>query len=100
MASLFSALGGSAADILIRLDDADNKKYVDVKGEKEQMESCPVYLDGEVRALGPLMFPMASDETDLEYTPQDGQRASHHPSTWWEKHQTRRDQGGVRGSHR
>lgn len=48
MASLFSALGGAGADILIRLDDADNKKYVDVKGEKEQMESCPVYLDGEV----------------------------------------------------
>lgn len=51
MASLFSALGGGNAEVLIRLDDTDHRKFVEVKGEKEQIDSCPVYLDGEVSSL-------------------------------------------------
>lgn len=48
MTSFFSALGGPSADIQVRLDVPHDRELVPLKGEKEEVESCPVYLDGEV----------------------------------------------------
>lgn len=45
-----SALFGFASapvDVEIRLAGEDERKIVEVKGEKDRKEMCPVYFDGE-----------------------------------------------------
>ena len=38
---------GSGAEIIIRLDDVDKRKKVDVKNEEGKKEKLPLYFDGE-----------------------------------------------------
>lgn len=47
---------GSPVDVDIRLEGEDQRKQVEVKLEKERVESCPVYLDGE-GVLGQVKLP-------------------------------------------
>ena len=44
MAAYFFA---SPVDVDIRLEGEDDRKKVEIKGDKEKMISCPVYYDGE-----------------------------------------------------
>lgn len=37
----------SPIDVEIRLEGEEERKQVEIKGEKEKMTSCPVYFDGE-----------------------------------------------------
>lgn len=46
MASLFS-FGGVPVDVEIKLQGEDERRQVEVKGEKDKKEMCPVYYDGE-----------------------------------------------------
>ena len=43
MAFLFA----SPIDVEFRLEGEEERKQVEIKGEKEKMISCPVYFDGE-----------------------------------------------------
>jgi vacuolar protein sorting-associated protein 26 len=45
MASFFTF--SQPLDIDIRLDGEDERKNVEIKGEKDRKESAPVYFDGE-----------------------------------------------------
>ena len=44
MAAYFFA---SPVDVDIKLDDEEDRKKVEIKGDKEKLISCPVYYDGE-----------------------------------------------------
>ena len=44
MAAYFFA---SPVDVDVKLEGEDDRKKVEIKGEKEKMISCPVYYDGE-----------------------------------------------------
>ena len=44
MAAYFFA---SPVDVDVKLDGEDDRKKVEIKGEKEKMISCPIYYDGE-----------------------------------------------------
>jgi vacuolar protein sorting-associated protein 26 len=43
MAFLFS----SPVDVDVRLEGEEDRKQVEMKGEKDKVTSCPVYFDGE-----------------------------------------------------
>lgn len=46
MTSFFN-FGAAPVDVDIRLTGEDDRKQVEVKGEKDQKVMCPVYYDGE-----------------------------------------------------
>lgn len=46
MANFFS-FGGAPVDVEIKLQGEDDRRQVEVKGEKDKKEMCPVYYDGE-----------------------------------------------------
>ena len=43
----FFAFGGTPVDVEIKLQGEDDRRQVEVKGEKEKKDMCPVYYDGE-----------------------------------------------------
>lgn len=43
----FFAFGGTPVDVEIKLQGEDDRRQVEVKGEKDKKEMCPVYYDGE-----------------------------------------------------
>lgn len=45
MASFFSF--SSPVEVDVRLEGQDERQLVEVKGEKDVKQSCPVYFDGE-----------------------------------------------------
>lgn len=47
MAAFFSGFGAQPVDVDIRLQGEDQRRQVEVKGEKDKKEMCPVYYDGE-----------------------------------------------------
>ena len=44
MAAYFFA---SPVDVEVKLEGEDERKKVEIKGEKEKMITCPVYYDGD-----------------------------------------------------
>ena len=46
MTSFFN-FAGSPVEVEIKLTGEDERRQVEVKGEKEKREMCPVYYDGE-----------------------------------------------------
>ena len=44
MAAYFFA---SPVDVDIKLDGEDDRRQVEIKGEKDKMVRCPIYFDGE-----------------------------------------------------
>lgn len=46
MASLFS-FGQTPVEVEIKLAGEEQRKQVEVKGDKDQKAMCPVYYDGE-----------------------------------------------------
>ena len=44
MAAYFFA---SPVDVEVKLDGEDERKQVDMKGEKDRIITCPVYYDGD-----------------------------------------------------
>ena len=46
MASLFG-FGAQPVEVEIKLAGEDDRRIVEVKGEKDRKEICPVYYDGE-----------------------------------------------------
>ena len=46
MANFFS-FGGAPVDVEIKLQGEEDRRQVEVKGEKDKKEMCPVYYDGE-----------------------------------------------------
>lgn len=47
MASLFSSFSAAPVDVEIKLAGEEDRKQVEVKGDKDQKVMCPVYYDGE-----------------------------------------------------
>lgn len=45
--SSFFGFSSAPVDVEIRLNGEDKRKQVEVKGEKDRKELCPVYYDGE-----------------------------------------------------
>jgi vacuolar protein sorting-associated protein 26 len=43
----FFAFGGTPVDVEIKLQGEEDRRQVEVKGEKEKKDMCPVYYDGE-----------------------------------------------------
>jgi vacuolar protein sorting-associated protein 26 len=43
----FFAFGGTPVDVEIKLQGEDDRRQVEVKGEKDKKDMCPVYYDGE-----------------------------------------------------
>lgn len=46
MTSLFK-FSGSPSEISIKLEGEENRRNVEMKGERAEQELCPVYYDGE-----------------------------------------------------
>ena len=46
MANFFS-FGSAPVDVEIKLQGEEDRRLVEVKGEKDKKEMCPVYYDGE-----------------------------------------------------
>lgn len=47
MASFFTSFSAAPVDVEIKLAGEDERKQVEVKGEKEEKVMCPVFYDGE-----------------------------------------------------
>lgn len=45
--SSFFGFASAPVDVEIRLAGEDERRIVEVKGDKDRKELCPVYLDGE-----------------------------------------------------
>jgi vacuolar protein sorting-associated protein 26 len=43
----FFAFGGTPVDVEIKLQGEEDRRQVEVKGEKDKRDMCPVYYDGE-----------------------------------------------------
>jgi vacuolar protein sorting-associated protein 26 len=43
----FFAFGGTPVDVEIKLQGEEDRRQVEVKGEKDKKDMCPVYYDGE-----------------------------------------------------
>jgi vacuolar protein sorting-associated protein 26 len=52
----FFAFGGTPVDVEIKLQGEEDRRQVEVKGEKDKKDMCPVYYDGEsvVGTVGPI----------------------------------------------
>jgi vacuolar protein sorting-associated protein 26 len=47
MASLFASFSAAPVEVEIKLAGEDERKQVEVKGDKDQKVMCPVFYDGE-----------------------------------------------------
>lgn len=47
MASLFSSFSAAPVEVEVKLTGEEDRKQVEVKGDKDQKVMCPVYYDGE-----------------------------------------------------
>jgi vacuolar protein sorting-associated protein 26 len=43
----FFAFGSTPVDVEIKLQGEEDRRQVEVKGEKDKKDMCPVYYDGE-----------------------------------------------------
>lgn len=62
MANFFS-FGGAPVDVEIKLQGEEDRRQVEVKGEKDKKEMCPVYYDGEGVA-GTVSWPLQPSVTN------------------------------------
>jgi vacuolar protein sorting-associated protein 26 len=47
MASLFASFSAAPVEVEVKLAGEDERKQVEVKGDKDQKVMCPVFYDGE-----------------------------------------------------
>ena len=47
MTSLFASFSAAPVEVEVKLAGEDDRKQVEVKGDKDQKVMCPIYYDGE-----------------------------------------------------